>query len=587
MAITVNRATLARQVNGEIEYIYPKTYADLVEYDSTQNIKDKIDSIIAGIESIENKVDKPIDDEGNISNGTSGQVLETNGDGTTSWVTRARIYVGSDEMPEGYDIKIDPDKINTDIDATLSTEGAAADAKAVGNAIATINETIESTSSNNEALFDTKVDKPFDENGSTINGTYGQVLESNGDGTTSWVNRARVYVGSDEMPEGYDVQIDPDADAIEIDRTLSVDGGIAEASAVGAAINNTKNKITADIETHNTDAAAHIDIRAMITEAKDYILLKDSVTGEEYKVTVENGVLKCTSTVVRPISINVTTMPTKTSYGVGETFDPTGMVATVNYDDDSSKVVDTYTYHTTPLTAGTTEVVITYVEAGVTVTTSVAIEVVVECIGINVTTQPTKTQYYIGDTFSPAGMIVAATYTDGTVKAVTNYTYPTTALTKDVSTIAITYVEDGTTFTTNVIISVIAKYTGITVTTNPTKTQYTEGQMFDPTGMVITASYNDGTTKTVTGYTYPMSALKLGTTSVAITYIENGLVYTANVAITVIAAFDAVNILQDFTYVANDDGTYTITGWKGTKNGVTSTEMVIPDSKYVVVNPSV
>jgi hypothetical protein len=49
MAITVNRATLARQVNGEIEYIYPKTDSSLVAYDDTQNIKQKIDSIISDI----------------------------------------------------------------------------------------------------------------------------------------------------------------------------------------------------------------------------------------------------------------------------------------------------------------------------------------------------------------------------------------------------------------------------------------------------------------------------------------------------------------------------------------------------------
>lgn len=474
MAITVNHATLARQVNGEIEYIYPKTDGTLVAYDSTQNIKEKIDSIVENIENaneelLENKVDKPLDEDGNGYNGTAGQVLETNGDGTTSWVTRPKVYVGSDEMPEGYDVQIDPNKINIDIDKTLTVEGAAAEAKAVGEAITNINNTI-----NNLDMYD-KVDMPLDSTGNPYDGTSGQVLETNGDGSTSWVSRARVYVGSDEMPEGYDVQIDPEATVIEIDRTLSVDGGIAEASATGAAINNLKTKIGTDIETHNTDAAAHLDIRAMITDAKDYILMIDQATGEEVKVTVENGEFVIKSTVVRPTSINVTTNPTKTSYNVGEVFDATGMVITATYDDGTSKEVTGYTYPTTGLTAGTTSVTIAYIEAGRTVTTTVPITVVVECIGISISTAPTKTQYYIGDTFSPTGMIVAATYTDGTVKAVTNYTYSTDALIAGTTTVQISYVENGTTFTANVPIAVVAKYTGISVTTNPTKTSYTEG----------------------------------------------------------------------------------------------------------------
>ena len=41
-------------------------------------------------------------------------------------------------------------------------------------------------------------------------------------------------------------------------------------------------------------------------------------------------------------------------------------------------------------------------------------------------------------------------------------------------------------------------------------------------------------------------------------------------------------ILQDFTYVNNGDGTYSLTGWKGTKNGISSTEIVIPDNDAII-----
>jgi hypothetical protein len=138
--ITVNEATLARQVNGEIEYVYPKTRANLVEYDSTQNIKEKID----------NKLDLPVNEDGNSSNGTNGQVLVTNGDGSTSWETFTRVYVGSGDMPDGYDVQIDPNAEAADIDSTLSIEGAVADAKATGDAIDELRKEIGGSSIRNE-----------------------------------------------------------------------------------------------------------------------------------------------------------------------------------------------------------------------------------------------------------------------------------------------------------------------------------------------------------------------------------------------------------------------------------------------------
>lgn len=41
--------------------------------------------------------------------------------------------------------------------------------------------------------------------------------------------------------------------------------------------------------------------------------------------------------------------------------------------------------------------------------------------------------------------------------------------------------------------------------------------------------------------------------------------------------------LVDFNYTANDNGTYTITGWKGTTNGVPSTELILPDSNRIIL----
>ena len=58
---------------------------------------------------------------------------------------------------------------------------------------------------------------------------------------------------------------------------------------------------------------------------------------------------------------------------------------------------------------------------------------------------------------------------------------------------------------------ITASLTAINVTTNPTKMNYEEGESFDPTNMVVTASYSDGSTRIITDYTYsPNGELKIG-----------------------------------------------------------------------------
>ena len=43
-------------------------------------------------------------------------------------------------------------------------------------------------------------------------------------------------------------------------------------------------------------------------------------------------------------------------------------------------------------------------------------------------------------------------------------------------------------------------------------------------------------------------------------------------------------ILIDFEYTANNDGTYTLTGWKETLNGEPSNEMIIPNNNKIVLD---
>lgn len=74
----------------------------------------------------------------------------------------------------------------------------------------------------------------------------------------------------------------------------------------------------------------------------------------------------------------------------------------------------------------------------------------------------------------------------------------------------------------------------ISVTTAPTTTSYSAGQAFNSAGMVVTASYEDGSTRAVTGYTFaPIGALATTDTAVTITYSEGGVTKTTTQSITV------------------------------------------------------
>ena len=174
---------------------------------------------------------------------------------------------------------------------------------------------------------------------------------------------------------------------------------------------------------------------------------------------------------------------------------------------------------------------------------------------ITVTAPPTKTTYTEGESFDPAGMEVTATYTNGTKKTVTDYEVsPAGALKPTDTFVTITYTEDGVPKTAKQAITVNALVlNGIEVTTPPTKTTYAEGESFDPTGMEVTATYDNGSPNTVTDYEIsPAGALKPTDTFVTVTYTKDGVPKTAKQAITV----NALPPTFPFTDVKTDRWSY-------------------------------
>ena len=260
-----------------------------------------------------------------------------------------------------------------------------------------------------------------------------------------------------------------------------------------------------------------------------------TLNGHTASAVVEvTGAMQYNVDLVITSSVAVTHAPTKTAYNVGETFDPTGLVVTATYADGTTEdVTDGCTFSPTVMAANTTAVTIKYQRAGVTVTTTQAVTVL-ELSSISVKTAPTKTAYYIGESFNAAGMVIEATMSNGTKKTVTGWTYtPSGALSKTDTAVPISYTENGVTKTCTQAMTVSNYLSSIAITHAPTKTAYFTGEIFDSAGMVVTATMADGSTKTVTGYTCSPTIMAASTTAVTVSYTEDGVTKTTTTPVTV------------------------------------------------------
>ena len=124
---------------------------------------------------------------------------------------------------------------------------------------------------------------------------------------------------------------------------------------------------------------------------------------------------------------------------------------------------------------------------------------------IAVTAVPDKTEYYVNQAFDKTGMQITATFSDGSIRDVTNECdiSPARFTSNGKQQVTITY-EDQTTTTTVTVFGLQS----ITVTDGPTTKEYTTGETFDTAGIVLTATYTDGsnTKKDVTGITTSIAA---------------------------------------------------------------------------------
>ena len=173
--------------------------------------------------------------------------------------------------------------------------------------------------------------------------------------------------------------------------------------------------------------------------------------------------------------------------------------------------------------------------------TSIKSEDKITLYQIKISKAPNKIKYKVGEKFDKTGMEITAYYDDLSSKVVTDYTYsPSGALTFNDKKITISYTENGMTKTVNQDISVESSTTlsKVEITKAPTKLTYSTGEKFDPMGMEIQATYEDGSTRIVTGYVVtPNGALTINDKEITISYTEGEITKVVKQPITVVEAY--------------------------------------------------
>jgi hypothetical protein len=191
--------------------------------------------------------------------------------------------------------------------------------------------------------------------------------------------------------------------------------------------------------------------------------------------------------------------PTKLHYEIGEIFDSTGLSVGVNYSDGTRKFLtaDDYTLEVSSiLTTADKFVTISYYGISTNISISVGDEAYI--VSLSIIGSPDTLTYFEGNTLNTSGLLIQATFSDGTFSIIDHRTLTFTPALNEPLTIDVTSVKisanDGTDKYCEVVlpISVAKKVpTALIATSQPKKLTYAEGEAFDPDGLALSLLFND------------------------------------------------------------------------------------------------
>lgn len=252
-------------------------------------------------------------------------------------------------------------------------------------------------------------------------------------------------------------------------------------------------------------------------EIKNYsVSALENTTGSQ-TITVSYLGLKQTVDVtvedMKPDSISVWKQPDKTTYYMGQRFDPTGMILRVHY--KNGYTVDVKEVETDVLlsTAGQQDVTVTYQEQTTTVSVTVMDPY---ATSVELIRKPKKLSYKLGEKIDLTGLEVEAMLSDGSIGDAGEYTMIPVSM-EEAGTKTVTLLYDNglsVSFEIRVDEPEISKLR----VTKPAKLKYIEGEEFDPAGMKVMVCYVGGKEKEVEDYTFSGYTGKVGIDTIKVRY---------------------------------------------------------------------
>lgn len=139
-----------------------------------------------------------------------------------------------------------------------------------------------------------------------------------------------------------------------------------------------------------------------------------------------------------------------------------------------------------------------------------------EATNLEVLSTPAKTTYVIGEKLDTTGLTVKATYDDGTSKNINSYFVsgydPNTA---GAQAVKLSYMNTQASFNIEV-----KDIESIEIVSPPAKTVYTPSESFDPSGLVVRATYEGNITRDITDYTISeYNSNLLGAQTITVSYL--------------------------------------------------------------------
>jgi hypothetical protein len=200
-------------------------------------------------------------------------------------------------------------------------------------------------------------------------------------------------------------------------------------------------------------------------------------------------------------SIVVTNPPKKSTYDIGQVLDLRGLIVTGTYSDGTTKmetvdIANVRGYNAYATGEQTLTVTVNGKTASFIVTVNAAGVATLQSIAV--TSPPTKTVYTRGEDLDLRGLEVTGTYSDGITQMESVYSSNVAGYDANaIGTQTVTVTIDGKTAFFVVIVNAagVATLQSIAVTSPPTKTIYTRGEDLDLSGLEVTGTYSDNSTK--------------------------------------------------------------------------------------------